>query len=155
MFVYCVFVYYYHFPPQNLPPTNFIRALRLLRLIRVLRLLKLLSFLKNVDVMIDLILATLSQGEWASVRLCECECVNTCHYAFHCPFSRHLRLTNSRLPLPPVYVCGSLLSIVAVECVSLRRHDRHHHLRLPCVHCRAGRFHGTWSEQCRPLVHTS
>ena len=63
MFVYCVFVYYYHFPPQNLPPTNFIRALRLLRLIRVLRLLKLLSFLKNVDVMIDLILATLSHGE--------------------------------------------------------------------------------------------
>ena len=55
--------FYLQYFTTNLPPTNFIRALRLLRLIRVLRLLKLLSFLKNVDVMIDLMLATLSQGE--------------------------------------------------------------------------------------------
>ena len=41
--------------------TNFLRTLRLLRLIRVLRLLKLLTVLKNVDVAIDLILATLTQ----------------------------------------------------------------------------------------------
>ena len=42
--------------------TNFLRTLRLLRLIRVLRLLKLLTVLKNVDVAIDLILATLTQA---------------------------------------------------------------------------------------------
>ena len=54
--------FYLQYFTTNLPPTNFIRALRLLRLIRVLRLLKLLSFLKNVDVMIDLMLATLSQA---------------------------------------------------------------------------------------------
>ena len=42
--------------------TNFVRTLRLLRLVRVLRLLKLMSFLKNVDVAIDLILATLTQA---------------------------------------------------------------------------------------------
>jgi hypothetical protein len=42
--------------------TNFVRTLRLLRLIRVLRLLRLLSFLKNVDVAMDLIWATLSEG---------------------------------------------------------------------------------------------
>ena len=42
--------------------TNFVRTLRLLRLIRVLRLLKLLTFLKNVDVAMDLIWATLVQS---------------------------------------------------------------------------------------------
>ena len=42
--------------------TNFVRTLRLLRLVRVLRLMKLMSFLKNVDVAIDLILATLTQA---------------------------------------------------------------------------------------------
>jgi len=42
--------------------TNFVRTLRLLRLVRILRLLRLLSFLKNVDVAMELISATLRQS---------------------------------------------------------------------------------------------
>ena len=54
--------FYVQYGIGNLPPTNFIRTLRLLRIIRVLRLLKLLSFLKNVNVMVDLIIATMVQS---------------------------------------------------------------------------------------------
>ena len=52
--------YIQYFVPSGGGSTNFLRTLRLLRLIRVLRLLRLLTFLKNVDVAIELILATLS-----------------------------------------------------------------------------------------------
>ena len=54
--------FYIQFMLGDLPSTNFIRTLRLLRVIRVLRLLKLLSFLKHVNVMVDLILATMMQS---------------------------------------------------------------------------------------------
>jgi len=54
--------FYIQYGIGNLPSTNFIRALRLLRVIRVLRLLKLLSFLKNMNVMVDLIIATMVQS---------------------------------------------------------------------------------------------
>jgi hypothetical protein len=42
--------------------SNFVRTLRLLRLVRILRLLRLMAFLKNVDVAMDLIWATLEQS---------------------------------------------------------------------------------------------
>jgi hypothetical protein len=54
--------YVQYFAPSGGGSTNFVRVLRLLRLIRVLRLLRLLTFLKNVDVAMELIWATLGQS---------------------------------------------------------------------------------------------
>ena len=54
-----VFPFYIQYFLPSSASTNFVRALRLLRLIRIFRLLRFLSFLKNVDVAMELIWATL------------------------------------------------------------------------------------------------
>ena len=54
----------------NSQRTNFVRALRLLRMVRVLRLLRLLAFLKNVDVAVDLIWATIHQSSLLLTVFC-------------------------------------------------------------------------------------
>ena len=54
--------YLQYFVPSGGGSTNFVRTLRLLRLIRILRLLRLLTFLKNVDVAMEIIWATLNNS---------------------------------------------------------------------------------------------